>query len=102
MGSFNEWWNQLYGATPEWKVTTRTTTNIPPIWPELPNSGDWQEWVKQYEHWKQQVFATPKAPELPDEFDTWVEEVRKQNRLEELVTAVYKIVMAGKKDGTED
>ena len=39
--------------------------------------------------------------ELPDDFEVWVEEVRKQNRLEELVTAVYNRVMADKKEVIE-
>jgi hypothetical protein len=114
MGLDNWWWNWIYGskqsqADPaDWKITTTTTAGSP--YPQLPpvpqnlTSPEWAVWQQGYDRWKAQVFpgqTIMEAPDLPDEFDSWVEEVRKQNRMEELVTAVYKVVMAGKKDGTE-
>jgi hypothetical protein len=56
---------------------------------------DYYKAQKQDIQWRR-ITDPPSPADIPDDFDVWVEEVRKQNRLEELVTAVYKKVMDSK------
>jgi hypothetical protein len=51
---------------------------------------------QQYIEWLKRLKEQEKRVELPDSFDVWVEEVRRQSRMEELVTAVYDAVMKNK------
>ncbi len=44
----------------------------------------------------QWVQYKPQPPQLPDKFAKWVEEVRRQKRLEELLQCIYDIVMKDK------
>src|ERR1700738_3207226 len=60
----------------QWVPLQTTPLQHPPF--------DWQELLRQYEIWKK----IAKPVELPDEFDSWVEEVRRQNRIEELLNVL--------------
>ena len=65
------------------------------LWQRPKDTNDFQRWADSViKGYKDRI-------ELPDDFEVWVEVVRKQNRLEELVTAVYKRVMADKKEVIE-
>lgn len=56
-----------------------------------------QRQIEEMTRWINECMKQQAKPiELPDEFDTWCEEVRKQNRLEELLKTLIKCVESTK------
>jgi hypothetical protein len=101
---FNDWIKNLYGAIPQTQAQTgQTTEAIAASTAQLNQYNAWYSGLTntsaslnatQLGQWQTTNWNTygtlfpaqeAKPLELPDEFDTWVEEVRKQNRIEELL-----------------